>query len=115
MKLTLTGLVLCTALLVIVAPSAAGAAYRSCEPVVNPYPNTRYDGVDLRAIRARGVRCATARRVARGAHRKALGLPVPPSGVRRFSWHGWRVTGDLRSARDRYLAVKGGARVRWVF
>jgi hypothetical protein len=53
--------------------------------------------------------------VAKGAHRKALGLPVPPDGVRRFTWRGWRVTGDLRGDVDRYVAVRGDARVRWIF
>ena len=55
------------------APGGAQAAQR-CKPVVNPYPGTRYDGVDLTRIRATGVSCPTARRVARRAHRRALGL-----------------------------------------
>ena len=97
------------------APSAEAASTRSCGRVVNPYPNTRYEGEDLRRIRATGVPCRTARRVARGAHRKALGLTPPPSGVRRFTWRGWRVTGDLRGPSDRYVAKRGRERVRWVF
>jgi hypothetical protein len=97
------------------APSAEGASIRSCVPVVNPYAGTRYEGVDLRLIRSTGVSCRSARRVARGAHRKALGLTPPTSGVRRFTWDGWRVTGDLRSSSDRYVATRGGKRVRWVF
>jgi hypothetical protein len=83
--------------------------------VVNPYPGTRYDGVDLTRITATGVSCKTARRVARGAHRRALGLQPGPSGVRSFTWNGWRVTGDLRPSSDRYLARRGGKRVRWRF
>jgi hypothetical protein len=97
------------------APAADAASTSSCARVVNPYPGTRYEGVDLRKIRATGVSCPMARRVARGAHRKALGLTPPRSGVRRFSWHGWRVTGDLRGSSDRYLARRDGKRVRWVF
>ena len=104
------------------APAAAGAAAavegtsaRSCRPVVNPYPDTRYEGENLRRIRATGVSCRTARRVARRAHYKALGLPPPLIGVRRFSWHGWRVTGDLRPDSDRYVARRPGKRVRWRF
>jgi len=71
--------------------------------------------VDIRRIRATAVSCPTARRVARRAHRKALGLTPPPSGIRRFIWNGWKVTGDLRGATDRYLAARGARRVRWVF
>jgi hypothetical protein len=102
-------------LLAAVAPASAGAATtRSCSPVVNPYAGTRYDGVDLTHIRATGVSCATARKVARRAHRRALGLPLTGP-VKRFSWNGWRVTGDLRGAHDRYVARKGTHRVRWRF
>ena len=105
------------------APAAQGASgadgapasARSCRPVVNPYPDTRYEGENLRRIRATGVSCRTARRVARRAHYKALGLPPPLTGVRRFSWHGWRVTGDLRPDSDRYVAKRPGKRVRWRF
>ncbi len=98
-----------------VAPLEASAQYKSCRPVVNPYPGTRYERVDLTRIRALGVTCSTARSVARGAHRKALRVPPSDSGVRRFRWKGWRVTGDLRGARDRYRARRGSDRVRWAF
>ena len=95
-------------------PSAEAGVVRACSPVVTPYPGTRYADVDLTRIRANGVSCRGARRVARGAHR-ALALTPPPSGVRRFRWNGWRVVGDLRGSHDRYLAVRGGRRVRWIF
>lgn len=107
---------LATAAVLVLVPSAAQAASGvACEPVRNPYPGTRYEGVDLTRIRAVQVPCSKARRVARGAHRKALGLTPPASGVRRFRWRGWRVTGDLRPAKDRYVARKGARRVRWRF
>ena len=96
------------------SPSAEGGV-RACSPVVNPYPGTRYEDSDLRRIRANGLSCRSARRVARGAHRRALSLTPPPSGVRRFSWNGWRVVGDLRGSSDRYLATRGARRVRWIF
>jgi hypothetical protein len=96
-------------------PASAADAARRCRPVVDPYPGTRYEGIDLTGIRATSVSCARARRVARGAHRKALGLTPPASGVRRFTWKGWRVTGDLRGASDRYVARRGAMRVRWRF
>ena len=95
--------------------SAHAASTRACSPVVNPYAGSRYEGVDLTRIRATGVSCATARSVARRAHYRALGLTPPQSGVRRFTWNGWRVTGDLSGASDLYLATRGAKRVRWRF
>jgi len=97
------------------AGSAQGAVTRSCGPVVNPYAGTRYEGVDLTRIRATGISCSGARRVARGAHRKALGLTLPASGVRRLTWNGWRVTGDLRGSSDSYVALRRNMTVRWRF
>jgi hypothetical protein len=105
----------CVALGAVGAPAAEGAAYRVCKPVIDPYPGTRYEGSDLRRIRALNVSCRTARRVAKGAHYKALGIPPPASGIRRFTWSGWKVTGDLRGGSDRYVAKKGENRVRWRF
>ena len=93
----------------------AAASSRSCRPVRNPYPRSRYAGVDLTRIRALRVSCATARRVARGAHRRALGMTPTVSGIRTFTWHGWRVRGDLRGAHDRYVARRDTRRVRWRF
>ena len=98
-----------------VAAWPAAAQAKSCEPVRNPYPGTRYEGVDLTHIRTVKASCRTARKVARRAHYKALGLPPSPDGTRRFKWRGWRVRGDLRPAHDRYVARKGTRRVRWRF
>jgi len=97
------------------APAAQGAGYRPCAAVIDPYTGSRYDGVSLRRIRTLRAHCATARRVARGAHRRALGITPPPDGVRTFSWNGWKVTGDLRGDTDAYVAARGDRRVRWVF
>ncbi len=97
------------------APSADGASTRSCSPVVNPYEGSRFDGVDLRRIRATGVSCRSARRVVREAHFRALELTPPSSGVRRFRWRGWRVTGDLRGGDDTYVARRDGKRISWIF
>jgi hypothetical protein len=94
--------------------SPADAALRACKPVLDPYPHTRYDGVDLTRIRTSAGSCETARRVARKAHRKALRL-TPTGRYRRFTWHGWSVTGDLRPDHDRYVARKDGRQVRWRF
>ena len=96
------------------APPGAQAAHR-CKPVVTPYPGTRYHAVDLTRVRATGVSCATARRVARRAHRKALRFTTPVGGIRQFSWHGWQVTGHLRGDTDRYSARRPGKRVSWRF
>jgi hypothetical protein len=97
------------------APAAAQATGVSCKRVVNPYPGTRYEGADLTRIRGLHVRCATARRVARRAHYKALRITPSPTGVRHLRWNGWRVRGDLRGDHDRYVARKGAKRVRWRF
>ena len=97
------------------APAAEAATGKPCKRIVNPYDGTRYEGTDIRRIRAVRVTCRRARRVARRAHRKALGLPAPADGVRRYRWNGWRVTGDLRGKVDRYVARRGTKRVRWVF
>ena len=108
-------LVVVAACACLLAPPAAGAAsYRSCKPVVNPYAGSRYEGVNLSSIRVLNGSCNGARVVARGAHRKALGM-TPTGPVRRFSWGGWRVKGDLRGNSDSYLAVRGEKRVRWRF
>lgn len=93
---------------------AAPASARSCRDVENPYPGTRYEGVDLTHIRAEGVRCPKARRVATGAHRKGLSMGVPPL-VQRYRWNGWSVVGDLRPAHDRYRTTRHGRLVRWHF
>lgn len=92
-------------------PSSVEA--RACPKIVNPYADTRYEGVDLRRIRAWGTRCHTARQVVRGAHEKALGLP--PRAIRRFYWHGWKVVGDIRDPEDHYRASMNGVVIRWIF
>lgn len=94
---------------------AEAASYRSCAPVRNPFPHTRYAGVDVTHIRALHVSCATARRVARDAERHALGITPSPSGIRTFTWQGWHVRSDLRPVHDRYVASTGGRRVQWRF
>lgn len=105
--------------LCLAAPAAlagpADAKVRSCARVHNPFPGTRYADVDLTHIRVRNGTCKGARRVAKGAQRKALGITPNATGFKRFHWGGWRVKGDIRGDHDRYLAVKGRKRVRWVF
>jgi hypothetical protein len=97
------------------AATAQAAAYHSCAAVRNPFPHTRYAGVDLTHIRALHVSCATARRVAHDAERHALGITPSASGIRTFTWRGWHVRGDLRPVQDRYVASKGAGRVQWRF
>jgi hypothetical protein len=104
-----------SAAIVAAVPATQAATTRSCGSVKDPYPGTRYAGVDLSHITAKGVSCATAKRVAKGAHEKALGLTPPPSGIRSFTWEGWKVSGDLRGSNDKYVASKGSKRVRWRF
>jgi hypothetical protein len=45
----------------------------------------------------------------------ALAPTPPPSGIRSFTWDGWKVSGDLRGSHDTYVAAKGSVRVRWRF
>jgi hypothetical protein len=82
---------------------------------VNPYEGSIHEGADLRKIVADGVRCPNARRVARRAHRKALGLAPSPSGILNFRWQGWDVKGNLQGDADKYVAARGDKRVSWVF
>ena len=99
----------------VAAVPAPAATTRSCGSISNPYPGTRFAGEPLSRITATGVSCATGRSVARGAHRRALGITPPVSGIRTFTWNGWKVTGDLRPAHDRYVATRGTKHVRWRF
>jgi len=99
----------------VMAAAPAADARKSCGKIVNPYPDSRYEGIDLKRIRAQGVACKKARRVTRGAHRKALRQPLPPDGIRRLKWHGWKVRGNLIPDHDRYVARRGNRRVRWIF
>jgi hypothetical protein len=108
-------LILLAALGVAHTGTATAATYKHCAPVRNPYPDTRYEGVNLSHIRALHTSCRTARRVARKAHRKALAIGVSQGPILHFTWHGWRVRGDLRPDNDRYTARKGDRRVRWRF
>jgi hypothetical protein len=101
------------ALLLVAAP--ASAASKSCGSIANPYPGTRYEGEPLSNIRATGVSCTTARSVAKNGHKKALGGPLPADGIRRATWNGWKIRGDLRGAHDAYTATKNGHRVTWRF
>ena len=102
---SLVVLLAAVAALGVVPPAPRAASYVSCAPVRDPYPGTRYAGVDLTRVRGLHMACTATRRVARRAHRKALRVTPAASGFRRFTWRGWRVTGDLRPARDRYVAA----------
>lgn len=98
------------------APAPALARFHACKPVRDPYPHSRYAHVDLTRIRASAaVSCTAARRVARGAHRKALRIRTGAAPRRFLMWHGWTVTGDLESDHDRYVARKDDRQVRWRF
>lgn len=91
------------------------ALAESCDPVVNPYEGTRYEGIDLSHIKARGVSCGKAQRVAARAHEKGLALAPSPDGSLRFRSNGWEVRADLVPSSDRYVATRGGNSVRWRF
>jgi len=99
----------------VTAATAPAATTRSCGSISNPFPGTRFAGEPLSHITATGVSCATARSVTRGAHHRALSMTPSPTGIRTFTWNGWKVTGDLRPAHDRYVATRGTKHVRWRF
>lgn len=95
-------------LLALVSPPPASAA--NCSPVVNPYAGSRYEGIDLRRIRAVNVNCDKARDVVRKAHRKGL-LTFEED----YKWHAWEVRSDLSGSTDQYRARRSNARISWVF
>lgn len=94
-------------------PSTAAA--RSCDPIVNPYEGTRYEGVDLTDIEAKNVSCSNARRFVEKSHRKALGLVPSADGYLFFRYDGWSVKGNLRPDNDRYRATRNDKLIRWRF
>jgi hypothetical protein len=100
-------------LLIAFVPSTAAA--RSCAPVVNPYPGTMYDGINLTAIKAKRIGCKPARKVAKRAHRKGLAQAPSPAGYLDYVWRGWEVFGNLRPLSDAYTATRGDQKVSWRF
>src|SRR4051812_6070264 len=111
-------LALAFAAVALLAIAAAPAGAASCASIrnVSQLSGTRFAGSDIFRIRARGVSCATARRVARGATLRALGITPPVSGVKRFRFQAWAISDDLRDSDDRYTATgSGGKRITWLF
>jgi hypothetical protein len=104
------------ALAILAGPVAtADAAFKRCRPVLNIFAGTSDEG-DLYRIRAQGVSCRTARRVAYRSTYKAVGMTPGPTGFKRFRYRRWRVIDDLRGDVDRYSARAGGSkRVRWLY
>jgi hypothetical protein len=102
--------------LALIAPATADADFKRCRPVIDIFDGSRYAGSDLYRLRAQGVSCATARRVAlRGTYRGVAGVPDPDGRVR-VRYRKWTVIGDLRGDADPYRALaRGGNRVRWIF
>jgi hypothetical protein len=111
-----TGALSAALALALIAPATADADFKRCRPVIDIFDGTRYAGSDLYRIRAQGVSCETARRVAlRGTRRGVAGVPDPDGRVR-VRYRTWTVVGDLRGDADRYRALaRGGKRVRWIF
>jgi hypothetical protein len=102
--------------LAIAAAAPAEAAFKPCRPVVNIFDGTRYAGSDLYRIRAQGVSCRTARRVAFRSTRRGVASVPDPDGRVRVIYRNWRVIGDLRGDEDRYRALAPGRkRIRWIF
>ena len=104
------------AALLVAAPSAARADFKSCAPVRNVFEGTRYEGSDLYRIRAQAVSCRTARRVARRGTYKAEAAVPDATGHVRVGYRGWRIVDDLRGDVDRFRArASGRKRVRWLW
>lgn len=103
------------AVVAVVLAFPGSASAKSCDPIINPYDNTRYEGIDLTHIEAKDVSCSNARRVVEKAHRKGLGLAPDADGYLFFRSDGWRVKGNLRPNSDRYHATRNGKRIRWRF
>ena len=104
------------ALLALGLPASAQADYKRCRPVINIFDGSRYEGSDLYRIRAQGVSCKTARRVANtGTYRSVAAVPGPNGRVV-VSYRRWRVVGDLRGDSDHYQAqAYSQKRVTWIF
>jgi hypothetical protein len=98
------------------APATADAAFKRCRPVLNVLDGTRYEGSDLYRVRAEGVSCRTARRVARRGTAKAVRATPDASGIVRVRYRRWRVVDDLRGPVDRFRArARGQKLIRWLF
>ena len=99
-----------------VVPATAEAAYKPCAPVRNVFEGSRYQGSDLYRIRAQGVSCRTARRVARrGTYKAVAGVPDSTGHVV-VRYRSWRIVDDLTRPVDRFVAKAAGRkRVRWLF
>jgi hypothetical protein len=95
--------------------AAPAPAARACDPVRDILDETRYEGSDLYDIRASGAAsCRDARRLARRATYKAVGLPLTGP-VMRFRVGGWRVWDDVSGSADRFFARTGRSRIHWTF
>jgi len=100
------------------AAAPAKAAFKSCASIrdVAQLDGTRFAGSDIFRIRAQGVSCTTARRIARGATIRALAITPPLSGIKRFRYQSWSVSDDLRGNDDLYRATGSGSkRITWRF
>jgi len=94
------------------APAPAAAATKACKPVYNVFDGTRYEGSDLYRIRAKGVSCRSARKLAWKATHKAQSFtPIHP--ILHFRVGSWHVSDDLRRAVDRLFARAGARTVSW--
>jgi hypothetical protein len=109
------GLTALVALLLVPAPPAT-ADFKPCAPVRDVFDGSRYEGSDLYRIRARGVSCRTARRVAYRGTRKAEAATPDSTGHIRVTYRRWSIIDDLRGDVDRFRArAAGRKRVRWLW
>lgn len=104
------------AVLLAVAAAPAPAHAKSCRPVLNMFDGSRLEGSDSYRIRATGVSCSTARRVARQGTRRAVAATPNVDGFVRVRYRRWRVLDDLRGSTDRFRArASQTKRISWLF
>lgn len=104
------------AVFVATAAAPAPASAKSCRPVLNMFEGSRFEGSDSYRIRATGVSCSTARRVARQGTRRAVAATPNVNGFVRVRYRRWRVLDDLRGSTDRFKARAGRTkRITWLF
>lgn len=104
------------AVFVAAAATPAPAHAKFCRPVLNMFEGSRLEGSDAYRVRATGVSCGTARRVARQGTRRAVAATPNVNGFVRVRYRWWRVLDDLRGSTDRFKARSSGSkRITWLF
>jgi hypothetical protein len=89
--------------------SAGAHPAKPCRPIYNLafLDGSRYEGADIVRVRAHGVRCRTARKVAYGATKRGMSLGATTLHYRvRVAGFRWKVNRNLFGDVDRYKAYR---------